>query len=427
MTNKERITENNNQLQECIALAGAGGGGGGGSGIIDVTELPTENIDENAVYRVTKESAQLYAASPADGMTISIEEFLSLQMGADHTEIVAVEELENVPLSGGEPPVFYIHVLKSTGVGYINIAGEATTLSAGLFGGEIPDKGWIDDISSATELGIYAVVGERFVERFVYLGSAWVKIEAPIEDLKFILNGDGVSYSVAANHYNLFGTVEIPAEYNGLPVTEVAINGFKNRYGIEKIILPSSVKIINDSAFRGCAALKGIVDAEDQTATGGHGVTVIDDYAFYDCCSLVTGGIPVNLKTIGDRAFGNCVSLKCVRKWPNLTSIEQYAFDECVQINATAETASLNGFSGGGAGVEIPQDVMELGWCAFSGNISATIVRFLGQPSLIDAQALNGMRRLEHIYVPWAEGAVANAPWGAPDATIHYNTDTSNM
>lgn len=29
---------------------------------------------------------------------------------------------------------------------------------------------------------------------------------------------------------------------------------------------------------------------------------------------------------------------------------------------------------------------------------------------------------LTDIYVPWAEGAVANAPWGATNATVHYNS-----
>ncbi|MDD7681279.1 MAG: leucine-rich repeat protein [Stecheria intestinalis] len=29
---------------------------------------------------------------------------------------------------------------------------------------------------------------------------------------------------------------------------------------------------------------------------------------------------------------------------------------------------------------------------------------------------------LTDIYVPWAEGAVAGAPWGATNATVHYNS-----
>ena len=40
--------------------------------------------------------------------------------------------------------------------------------------------------------------------------------------------------------------------------------------------------------------------------------------------------------------------------------------------------------------------------------------------------AANAFRRtdaLTDIYVPWSEGDVANAPWGAVNATVHYNTE----
>ena len=32
------------------------------------------------------------------------------------------------------------------------------------------------------------------------------------------------------------------------------------------------------------------------------------------------------------------------------------------------------------------------------------------------------LAEVEDIYVPWSRGAVANAPWGAEDATIQYNS-----
>lgn len=33
----------------------------------------------------------------------------------------------------------------------------------------------------------------------------------------------------------------------------------------------------------------------------------------------------------------------------------------------------------------------------------------------------SGCNNLKVINVPWAEGEVANAPWGATNATINYN------
>ena len=37
------------------------------------------------------------------------------------------------------------------------------------------------------------------------------------------------------------------------------------------------------------------------------------------------------------------------------------------------------------------------------------------------SSAFDGCTNLTDIKVPWAEGAVANAPWGATNATITYN------
>lgn len=39
----------------------------------------------------------------------------------------------------------------------------------------------------------------------------------------------------------------------------------------------------------------------------------------------------------------------------------------------------------------------------------------------IAADAFEGCTNLITINVPWVEGAVANAPWGATNATINYN------
>lgn len=86
-------------------------------------------------------------------------------------------------------------------------------------------------------------------------------------------------------------------------------------------------------------------------------------------------------KTIRDSAFNSCTNLALTTLPNGITSIGDYAFNNCTRL------------------------------------VSLT---FEGTPESIADQAFAGCYNLTTINVPWAEGAVANAPWGATNATIHY-------
>ena len=49
-------------------------------------------------------------------------------------------------------------------------------------------------------------------------------------------------------------------------------------------------------------------------------------------------------------------------------------------------------------------------------------VKFRASGCTIDSAAFNSCAALTDIYVPWSLGDVAGAPWGATNATIHYDT-----
>lgn len=71
----------------------------------------------------------------------------------------------------------------------------------------------------------------------------------------------------------------------------------------------------------------------------------------------------------------------------------------------------------------IPAKVKTIGEGAFSTTMISAVT-FLGTPETIAATAFstgNGGNAVITINVPWAEGAVANAPWGADKATVNYN------
>jgi len=58
----------------------------------------------------------------------------------------------------------------------------------------------------------------------------------------------------------------------------------------------------------------------------------------------------------------------------------------------------------------------------FQGCGSLQKVCIDGAITALHANAFNGCSALTDIYVSWSEGAVANAPWSATNATIHYDT-----
>jgi len=110
--------------------------------------------------------------------------------------------------------------------------------------------------------------------------------------LKFDVTKDGKGYSVSRGTV-VSGDIVIPATYNNLPVTEIALNAFNfgsGNTGINSVIIPNSVTSIESMAFQSCVNLKSV--------TIGSGVTNIGTNAFNGCASLTSvtfnGAIPSN-------------------------------------------------------------------------------------------------------------------------------------
>ena len=113
-----------------------------------------------------------------------------------------------------------------------------------------------------------------------------------------------------------------------------------------------------------------------------YGYTKVRNYAFVNCTNLALTSLPAGVMSIGDDTFRGCTSLA-------LTSL--------------------------------PKSLTSIGHSAFAGCSNLTSITFKGTPTTIASSAFDGCTNLTDIKVPWAEGAVSGAPWGATNATITYN------
>ena len=130
------------------------------------------------------------------------------------------------------------------------------------------------------------------------------------------------------------------------------------------------------------SSLKDVIERTAVNPTLPSDLTSIGSYAFRSCVKLALTSLPASLTSIGDYAFYGCTSLALTSLPASLTSIGRYAFYDCTKLNE---------------------------------------LTFKGKPSGISGTAFNRCINLLTINVPWAEGEVANAPWGATNATINYN------
>lgn len=135
------------------------------------------------------------------------------------------------------------------------------------------------------------------------------------------------------------------------------------------------------------------------------GYTAIRPYAFINCSNLALTSLPSNITRIGTNAFNNCSNLALTSLPSELISIGNKAFYNCAKLALTI----------------LPSSITSIGDSAFNSCMKLTSITFHGKPNSIDSTAFNGCKNLKTVNVPWASGEVANAPWGAKNATINYN------
>ena len=174
------------------------------------------------------------------------------------------------------------------------------------------------------------------------------------------LSGDG-SYADVIGYNGSATKVKIAAEYEGVPVTGIYDEAFKNA-NITAVVIPDSVVSIGYEAFEDCDSLTTVTIGDSVTSIGadafmycdsltavtiGDSVTSIGSYAFYGCTSLTgvyitdvaawcsidfKGGYPSNPLYYAKNLYLNGALVTAITIPDSVTSIGEYAFYGCSSL-----------------------------------------------------------------------------------------------
>ena len=186
-------------------------------------------------------------------------------------------------------------------------------------------------------------------------------------------------------------TLTLPSE-----ITKIGSNVFYFYNTLTYISMPG-VTSIGNNAFGNCTNLA--------LTSLPEGITSIEGGTFQNCSKLALTSLPSGVTSIGNSAFSSCKNLALTSLPSGITSIEQYSFNNCTKLALTSLPSGLTSIRG----------------FAFGGCTGLTEITFEGTPTSLNSTAFYDCTNLTTIRVPWAEGEVAGAPWGASNASLIYS------
>ncbi len=220
-------------------------------------------------------------------------------------------------------------------------------------------------------------------------------------------------------NYAFYGCAKLEAFTIPNSVSHLGISAFQNCESLTEIVIPSTATIYGANLFNGCRSLERVVLNEKATALSkgmfenctslkhldipasvtsfgdslldGTGietfvvpeyVTVLPDYFFARCKSLVEVTLPSGLKSIGRYAFVECTALKTIDIPDNVTLIKDSAFSECSAL----------------ASIKLPANLETIEESAFELCTSLTSITIPAKVKLIERRAFSDCIKLVEVY-----------------------------
>lgn len=191
----------------------------------------------------------------------------------------------------------------------------------------------------------------------------------------------------------------------------------------------TGLTIIGNYAFRGCSSLLSVTIPNSVVSIGGfafaycycltsvaipNSVTSIEYNAFRDCRSLASIIIPNSVTWIGGSAFYGCGSLTSITIPNSVTEIVQYAFANCSSLTSVTIPNSVTSIGqyafedcSSLTSVTIPNSVTEIGQGTFRGCSSLTSITIPTSVTSIGQYTFYGCSGLTSVTIPNSVTSIA--------------------
>ena len=224
----------------------------------------------------------------------------------------------------------------------------------------------------------------------------------------FDTNGDGeLSYKEAAavtDEKTFFSALSPETRFSKFDefqffngIERIPENAFKN-WMIQSITLPSSIKVIEYSAFHSCSSLQSI--------NIPNSVKTIKEYAFRNCTKLKDVVIPDSVTILEYAIFKDCSELESVRLPDSLEEIKSSFFEGCSNLKTVNMPSSLtiindNAFSNTGIEtIELPSSLQRITSSAFAYCKNLSSISFPESLLFIGEYAFSGCTKLTSVVLP---------------------------
>ncbi len=158
-------------------------------------------------------------------------------------------------------------------------------------------------------------------------------------------------------------------------ITSLGYGAFGNCENIEEIQIPGSITDIGNSCFAGCN-------------------------------NLITVSLPESLKNIGNSCFYNCSTLESITIPDTVENMGNYCFSGCSGLQD----------------INIPKSVSKINSGTFTNCTSLVSIHIPSNITSIAYGTFQGCTNLVDIYIEKEQGSISGSPWGASNATIHWNS-----